>query len=125
MGQFGFSTDGLARLRHAFCDERQRDTFMALLARAGGQGASLDAPDLARLPKGWPAGSGAAGVDSAGVDSAGADWDHLLRRKHVIARLGEEMPHPDWLFGPDCVPRLLPILANLAPLARGLMPFAG
>lgn len=104
-GHWGFSPEGLERLRLAFCDDARRAAFLDVLARAEGQGARLEAPDLARVPKGWP---------------AGADWDHLLRRKHIVVRTGEDRPFPDWVFGPDWVAGLMPIIADLAPLARWL-----
>ncbi len=109
VGHYGFAPEALERLRRAFCESGQREAFLAALALAEGQGAHLDAPDLARVPKGFP---------------AGAEWDHLLRRKHIVARTQGRRSCPDWLFGPDCVAGLLPIIADLAPLARWLKPFA-
>jgi uncharacterized protein (TIGR02453 family) len=110
VGHYGFAPEALDRLRRAFCDDGQRAGFQGALARAEGQGAELDAPDLARVPKGFP---------------VGAEWDHLLRRKHIVARTQGHKACPDWLFGPDCVSGLIPIIADLAPLARWLVPFAG
>ncbi len=110
VGHYGFAPQALERLRRGFCDEATQDGFLAALARAEGQGAVLDAPDLVRVPKGFP---------------AGAAWDHLLRRKHIVARTEGRRACPDWLFGPDCVAQLVPIIAELAPLARWLLPYAG
>jgi uncharacterized protein (TIGR02453 family) len=109
-GHYGFASEGLERLRRAICDDSQRAGFLFALARAQGQGAELDAPDLVRVPKGFV---------------AEPEWEHLLRRKHIVARTQGHKPCPDWLFGPGCVAGLLPIIADLAPLARWLVPFAG
>lgn len=108
-GHYGLSPEGLARLRAAFCDEGRRAEFLALLARAEGQGVRLTPPDLAKVTKGLP---------------PGADWDHLLRRKHLVVRTPEHMAFPEWLFTQDCMAGLLPIIADLAPLARWLAAFA-
>ena len=108
VGQYGFSPQGLERLRQAFCDDRTRAAFLALLARAEGQGARLEPPDLVRVPKGF----------------AASDWDYLLRRKHVVVRTGQDLAAPEWLFGPDCLAGLVEIVADLAPIARWLVPFS-
>lgn len=109
VGQYGFAPDGLVRLRRAFCEDASRADFLTALTRAGARGATLEAADMARVPKGF---------------APGAAWEHLLRRSHVVVRTQADLPHPDWLFGPDCVAGLLPIFADLAPLARWLVPFA-
>jgi uncharacterized protein (TIGR02453 family) len=109
VGQWMFAPDAIARLRQAFCDADRRAEFLALLARAEAQGEALDPPELARVPKGWPA--------------EGA-WTHLLRRKHIVVRTQSDQPAPDWLFGPQALDGLLALVADLAPLARWLVPFA-
>ena len=105
VGQWAFAPDQLERLRRAFCDPAKREAFLALVARAEALGEAFGPPDLARVPKGW---------------QADGDWEHLLRRKSIVIRTQTDPPHPDWLFGPGCVNRLVAIAAELAPLARWL-----
>lgn len=109
-GHYSFAPEGLEAMRRAICDEAQRAELLALIARAAGQGAVLTPPDLARVPRGF---------------AAGADWDHLLRRKHLVARTPAHQPLPEWLFTPDCVAGLMGVVADLAPLAFWLTRFAG
>lgn len=108
-GHYGIPPDALARIRAAFCEPEEREAFLRLLARVAGQGAELTPPDLAKVPKGLP---------------SGADWDHLLCRKHLVARTPDHRPHPDWLFTADCVPSLIAIVADLAPFALWLARFS-
>lgn len=110
VGYHGFSPQGLERFRAAVCEPGQRAELLDLLARAAAQEAQLTEPDLARVPKGWP---------------SGEDWDHLLRRKHLVARTPSHLPQPEWLFTQDCVPGLMALVADLAPLARWLARFSG
>lgn len=109
VGHFAFSAPGLVALRAAFCDGRQRAEFLAHLARVEATGARLGDPELAKVPKGLP---------------AGEDWDHLLRRKQIVVRTPDHRDFPDWLFTADCAPRMMDLLRDLAPLARWLVPFA-
>ncbi|QLQ19065.1 MAG: DUF2461 domain-containing protein [Exiguobacterium profundum] len=104
-GRYGLSPAALDRWRHAVSDGAERAEIMAWLDRAEQSGCPLDPPDLARVPKGWPGGAG---------------WDHLLRRKSIIARTPGELPLPAWISGPDAVDRLMALVADLAPLALGL-----
>lgn len=109
-GHYGIAPAGLAQLRAAFCDAAERATFLSLLERLEGQGAQLTPPDLARVPAGLP---------------AGADWDHLLRRKHLVARTLDHRPYPDWLFTAECVPKLSALLEDLAPFALWIARHSG
>ncbi len=110
VGHYGFTPAGLEQMRAAFCDDIQRHMFLAALARAEAHGVRLTAPDLAKVPKGLP---------------SGHDWDHLLCRKHLVARTPEHTPFPDWLFTTACVPGLVDLVADLAPVAQWLTRFAG
>ncbi|MEO8242140.1 MAG: DUF2461 domain-containing protein [bacterium] len=105
-GWYGLEPAALEGYRQRILDPVQRDAFKALLSQAATVGARLDAPDLARVPKGYEP----------------APWDSLLRRKSVIVRTEPVAPHPDWLFGPDAVSGWMAIVGALAPLARWLVP---
>lgn len=104
-GHYGFTPAALDRWRSTVSDPEGRAEVMGWLAAAEAAGCPLDPPDLARVPKGW---------------TGGAGWDHLLRRKMVIARTQADVPLPDWLFAPGAVDRLVALVAELAPLALGL-----
>ena len=104
-GQYGLSSDALDRWRGFVSDSQGRGQVMDWLRRAGEVGCTLDPPDLARVPKGWEGGAG---------------WDHLLRRKSVIARTQGQVPLPDWIFGPGAVAGIVAVVEALAPLALGL-----
>ncbi len=104
-GHYGLSPDALDRWRAFVSNPEGRAQVMDWLAPAEALGCRLDPPDLARVPKGWDGGAG---------------WDHLLRRKSVIARTEAEVPLPDWAFGPGAVAGFASVLEGLAPLALGL-----
>lgn len=107
VGQWLFTPDQLEALRRALADPPARAEFLALYARAQAVGEALDPPDLARLPKGW---------------TADPEWEHLLRRKRLVIRTQGDLPAPDWLFTPECVPRLVALVAEIAPIAQWLLP---
>jgi uncharacterized protein (TIGR02453 family) len=107
-GFYGFSPQNLDRFRQEMTEEGPRTAFLGKVAAAEAVGCGWDAPDLARVPKGF-AGQG--------------DWDHLLRRKHVVVRTLQDIPHPDWLFTPQAPAELARILAALNPLAQDLRRF--
>jgi hypothetical protein len=100
-GWYGIEAAALERYRRQVVADR--GALEAALGQAAAVGAVLDAPEMVRPPKGY----------------AAAPWDHLLRRKSVIAR-GEEVPHPGWLFGPDAVAGWMHVVQALAPLALWL-----
>lgn len=104
-GHYGFSPAALDRWRGLVSDPSGRARVMDWLVAAEKAGCPLDPPDLARVPKGWEGGPG---------------WDHLLRRKSVIARTQAVQPLPGWIHGPEAVAGLIEIVGALAPLAQGL-----
>lgn len=106
----------LAGLRRGFCEAQARAEFLAHLARAEARGVEMGPADLARVPRGWEAEEGW---------EAGEGWAHLMRRSQVVLRLPAPLPVPEFLFGPTSVAGLLPILADLAPLAGWLQRFSG
>ena len=106
-GVHGLSAPGLEAYRRRICDSAGRAGFEAALAAASGAGAVLDAPDLARVPKGYEA----------------AVWDSYLRRKSVIVRSKGDVPHPEWLFGQEAVAGWIGVVEAVAPLALWLRDF--
>lgn len=104
-GHYGFTPQALDRWRGLVSTAPGLTEAQGWLAAAEAVGCVLDPPDLARVPVGWPGGAG---------------WDHLLRRKSIIARTPGELPLPAWLFGPQAVDGLMTLVAALAPLALGL-----
>lgn len=106
-GVYGLSPPGLDAYRRRICDPAGRAGFEAALAAASGAGAVLDAPDLARVPKGYEV----------------AVWDSYLRRKSVIVRTPGDMPHPEWLFGQEAVAGWIGVVEAVAPLALWLRDF--
>lgn len=109
-GHYGFTTAGLESFRREMSEPGARAAFLAKVAQAEAVGCGWDAPDLARVPRGF---------------QAAPDWDHLLRRKHVVVRTLTDVPHPDWLFTPQAPVELARILAALNPLAQDLRRFCG
>lgn len=95
-GQYGFDPVALDRVRRRTCDPSDRVELLAAIAAAGSVGSRLDAPDLARVPKGY---------------ESEPDWDHLLRRKSLIVRTPTAQRTPDWLFTPEA-PRWVARLAT-------------
>jgi uncharacterized protein (TIGR02453 family) len=107
-GHYGFTPAGLDAFRQEMSDAAARAAFLGRVAEAETVGCGWDAPDLARVPRGY---------------AAAPDWDHLLRRKHVVVRTLTDIPHPDWLFTPEAPAELARILAALNPLAQDLRRF--
>lgn len=103
-GHYGFTPAGLEAFRQDMTADGARAAFLEKIALAESAGCGWDAPDLARVPRGYQM----------------ADWDHLLRRKHVILRTMDDRPHPDWLFTPQAPAELARIIAALNPLAQDL-----
>jgi uncharacterized protein (TIGR02453 family) len=102
-GHYGLEPAALDRMRQRICDPRDRKQLMAALETAEAVQSTLDPPDLARAPKGF---------------LADPDWDHLLRRRNLIARTQTDLSPPDWLFtaeAPEC----------LAAIARAHLPLLG
>ena len=108
-GHYGFSPQKMARMRAAICDAGSQGELLGLLDGAVRQGAILTPSDFAKLSTELPAGEA---------------WDHLLRRKHLVARTPEHLPCPDWLFTEARVPGLVAIVADLAPLSDWCTRFA-
>jgi uncharacterized protein (TIGR02453 family) len=102
-GQYGLEPAALDRMRTRICDPAGRRALLAALDQAAEVGSTLDAPDLARTPKGY---------------EAQPDWDHLLRRKSLIARTRTSLPPPGWLFTAAAPERL-------AAIARAHLPLLG
>ena len=99
-GQYGLSADNLTRYRDRIADPEQRRALLAAASTAEAVGSVWDTPELKRLPKGY---------------ESEPDWQHLLRRKSVILR-GSSADLPDWLFTPDCVPKLQEVIGAHLPL---------
>jgi hypothetical protein len=87
-------------MRRRICDPQDRTRLLAALATAAETGSRLDAPDLARLPPGF---------------AAPGDWEHLLRRRHLVQRTQGMQAVPDWLFSAEAP-------ARIAALARAHLP---
>ena len=103
-GQYGLEPQALDRMRQRLCDPGDRAQLQTALTAAEAVGSTLDPPDLARAPKGF----------------APADWDHLLRRKHLITRSQTNLPPPDWLFTPSAPDKLAGIIRAHLPVLRWL-----
>ncbi|WP_284165399.1 DUF2461 domain-containing protein [Frigidibacter sp. SD6-1] len=104
-GHYGLDPAALDRMRARMCDAEDRAALLSALDRAAEAGSTLDAPDLARTPKGYETEPG---------------WDHLLRRKSLIARTQENLAPPDWLFTPEAPERLAAIARAHLPLLAWL-----
>jgi uncharacterized protein (TIGR02453 family) len=103
-GHYGLEQEALDRLRQRICDKKDRVQLLQALETAEAVHSTLDAPDLARVPKGF----------------APADWDHLLRRKSLIVRTRADLPAPDWLFTAEAPTRLAAIIQAHLPLLTWL-----
>ncbi len=103
-GEFGLSPEALSRFRTRVQNPKDRATLLKAAAEAEAAGSAWDAPDLKRLPSGF---------------TAEPEWDHLLRRKSIILR-GQTEGLPDWLFTPDCLTHLQPLIAAHLPLLAWL-----
>jgi uncharacterized protein (TIGR02453 family) len=104
-GHYGLSPAELARFRDRVQKADDRAALLDAAAQAEAAGSSWDAPDLKRLPAGL---------------AAAPEWEHLLRRKSVILR-GQTTALPDWLFAPECVPRLAALIGAHLPLLTWLL----
>lgn len=105
-GHYGLEPDALDRMRGRICDATDRAELLAALEVAASVQSTLDPPDLARVPKRFDA------------DQA---WDHLLRRKGLIARTQITLPPPDWLFTQEAPERLTGIISAHLPLLAWLV----
>ena len=103
-GWYGLDATALDAFRQRISDPQARDELTELLNQAAQIGATLGQPDLAKVPRGYQP----------------QPWDHLLRRKSIIARTRADIPHPPWVFTPDAGRRWLGIVDTLAPLALWL-----
>ncbi len=106
-GLYGLPPAALESYRQTICDPMAREAFKKLLAQTAAVGAQMEPPELSRVPKGYDP----------------APWDTWLRRKSVIVRTGDDLPHPDWLFGPDAVEGVMGVVRALNPLAQWLRQF--
>lgn len=104
-GQYALEPAALERMRRRMCDGADRGRLLDALATAAGAQSQLDAPDLARAPKGYDA------------DPA---WDHLLRRKSLIVRTQDDLTLPSWLFAADAPAQLADIIRGHLPLISWL-----
>ncbi|MCY1125656.1 DUF2461 domain-containing protein [Frigidibacter sp. RF13] len=104
-GHYGLDPAALERMRARICDAKDRGALLSALDEAEKVGSTLDTPDLARTPKGY---------------QTAPDWDHLLRRKSLIARTQANSVPPDWLFTPDAPERLAKIARAHLPLLAWL-----
>jgi uncharacterized protein (TIGR02453 family) len=105
-GHYGLESEALDRMRLRICDPADRARLLDALNAAATVQSTLDPPDLARVPKGFAS------------DPA---WDHLLRRKGLIARTQFDLPPPDWLFTPKAPMQLAPIIRAHLPLLAWLI----
>lgn len=105
-GQYGLTPERLETIRRRICTPPDRADLLAALGNAAATGSDLDPPDLARTPKGY---------------EAAPEWDHLLRRKSMIARTQSPLPVPDWLFGPEAPRRIAQLAAAHVPLLAWLL----
>ncbi|MBL9052706.1 MAG: DUF2461 domain-containing protein [Tabrizicola sp.] len=104
-GHYGLEPAALERMRARFCNAAERAALVSALESAEAVQSTLDAPDLARVPKGY---------------AAEPDWNHLLRRKSLIVRTQTDLPPPDWLFTPEAPERLAAIARAHLPLLAWL-----
>lgn len=100
-GWYGLGPADLDRYRRRVADSADRARLVAALAQAEKTGSTLDPPTLARVPAGF---------------AADPDWDHLLRRKGVIARTQAPLAVPDWLFSSEAPARIAELAAAHLPL---------
>lgn len=105
-GHYAFTPQTLQTCRQRICDPRHRAALQKALAAAQAAGSDLDPPDLARLPRGF---------------HADPEWEHLLRRKTVIARAPRLLPVPDWIFTADCPHLLAKVISAHLPLLDWLL----
>ncbi len=104
-GHYGLDPAALDRMRQRILNRAERECLLAALAQAETVDSRLDPPDLARLPKGY---------------APAPDWDHLLRRKGLIARTQTDLPAPGWLFTPKAPARLIALVQAHLPLLAWL-----
>lgn len=104
-GHFGMTPNALAAYRTAVCDPNKRKHLTAALEQAAQVGSTLEAPQLARLPKGF---------------EAEDEWEHLLRYKAVVARTMSDQPHPNWLTDGSHIDGLLSLTKAHLPLIAWL-----
>ncbi len=104
-GHFGMTPDILATYRAAVADNHKRDDLRAALEMAAQVGATLEAPHLARLPRGF---------------TADDSWEHLLRYKSLVARTQKPQPMPQWITTPDITPEILTLTQAHLPLINWL-----
>lgn len=105
-GHYGLEPAALERMRARICNEADRAALLSALKSAEAVQSTLDAPDLARVPKGYAAEPG---------------WDHLLRRKSLIVRTQSDLAPPDWLFTPEAPERLAAIIRAHLPVLSWLL----
>ena len=103
-GWYGLDPTALDAFRQRISQPQQRGELTELLSQAAQIGATLGEPDLVKVPRGYQP----------------QPWDHLLRRRSIIARTRAEIPHPAWVFTPEAGQHWLGILETLAPLTLWL-----
>jgi uncharacterized protein (TIGR02453 family) len=104
LGVHAFGPAGLAAWRTAVADGPSGQRLQTILDSLEAAGATRTAPELKRVPAGFP------------PDHARAE---LLRCKGMA--LWQELAHPADLFGPEVIPYCLDVWKALAPLQEWLL----
>lgn len=104
-GAFGFDAAALTAYRDAVMVDEKRQALQKALQVAHRVGSELEAPALARLPRGYV---------------CDADWADLLRHKSVVARTPENIQLPGWITNNGAVDGLMALAKAHAPLIAWL-----
>ena len=100
-GRWGFDGATLTRYRERVVDARDGDALLAALDQAAKVGCTMDAPALARVPKGF---------------EADGKSEELLRRKGVVARTMDGGAKPEQMIGPAAADWTMELTRALLPL---------
>jgi len=106
VGQWSMTPAELAAYRAAVANATSRGELHKALSSAYTVGATVQAPSLARLPKGF--------------ETIGEE-DNLLQRKGLVALTEERLPIPDELLGPEAIAYATGVLKALAPVSDWLI----